>query len=277
MKNGPSEKRTQPAWLPLHSRLYTAVLVLSLAVIVTFFVAPPWSALGKADLIGYGICHRIPARSFFIAGRQLPLCARCTGTYLGAMLGFTFVLAVGRTRVRNLPPLPVLAPLISFVVFMGVDGINSYLSFFPGAPHLYEPRNWLRLTAGTLNGLAISLIVYPVLSYSFWRETIDDTSVRNFGELGGLLVGAVLLILAVVSETPVLLYPIAFTSILGVLAMLGAVNTMIALILMRREAMAVTWRDGVVPGVVGLAATFLEIGGMALLRAIVTQAAGLPF
>ncbi|HLT24041.1 MAG TPA: DUF2085 domain-containing protein [Ignavibacteria bacterium] len=28
-------------------------------------------------------CHRIPSRSFFYKGKQFPVCARCTGTYIG--------------------------------------------------------------------------------------------------------------------------------------------------------------------------------------------------
>jgi hypothetical protein len=41
---------------------------------VWFYIAPP-GLLGKADSIGYAICHRIDERSFQIFGRQLPLCA----------------------------------------------------------------------------------------------------------------------------------------------------------------------------------------------------------
>jgi len=29
------------------------------------------------------LCHRKPERSFFIRGKQFPVCARCTGIYLG--------------------------------------------------------------------------------------------------------------------------------------------------------------------------------------------------
>jgi uncharacterized membrane protein len=41
------------------------------------------------------VCHQRPERSFRIAGRQLPVCARCLGVYLagaaGALLGWTRV------------------------------------------------------------------------------------------------------------------------------------------------------------------------------------------
>jgi hypothetical protein len=36
--------------------------------------------------VGALVCHQLPARSFQLWGRQLPVCARCTGIYIGAAL-----------------------------------------------------------------------------------------------------------------------------------------------------------------------------------------------
>ena len=33
---------------------------------------------------GSNVCHQRPERSFHIAGRQMPVCARCTGLYVSA-------------------------------------------------------------------------------------------------------------------------------------------------------------------------------------------------
>src|SRR3990172_9985519 len=56
----------------------------------------PAGLLGKADATGYAVCHRIDLRSFHIGNRPLPLCARCSGMYLGAMLGLIFQVVRGR-------------------------------------------------------------------------------------------------------------------------------------------------------------------------------------
>lgn len=70
------------------------------------FVALP--ALLEADcsdrLIATGlhaffsfICHQNPDRSFHITGHSLAVCARCTGIYIGALIGiFAFPFSVGR-------------------------------------------------------------------------------------------------------------------------------------------------------------------------------------
>jgi uncharacterized membrane protein len=111
--------------------------------------------LTGGDYVGAAICHRITSRSFVINGRQLPLCARCTGMYLGVALAFGTLLLAGRWRRTDLPPLPLLLTLVGFIGFMGIDGLNSYSHFFPNFPHVYEPQNWLRLVTGTGAGLAM--------------------------------------------------------------------------------------------------------------------------
>jgi uncharacterized membrane protein len=54
-------------------------------------IAAPWlAASGRpgagvsalAYLVGSVVCHQQAARSFHLAGAQLPVCARCTGLYL---------------------------------------------------------------------------------------------------------------------------------------------------------------------------------------------------
>ncbi len=258
-------------------RLAWLFLIVSLLIIGTFLLSPPWTVLGKTRLVGYAICHQIPERSFHMAGHQLPLCARCTGIYMGALAGFVLMMLWGRQRSVSLPPVSITLALIGFIVMMGVDGVNSYLTFFPNMPHLYEPQNWLRLTTGTLEGLALSAFVYPVLNYSLWRDVDETPSVRNFKELALLVLAGGVIIVLTWLELPFLLYPLAVLSTLGVLIMLGSVNTIIVVALTRREGMALTWQQVALPATIGLALAFLEIGGMNVVRAMVTRALGLPF
>jgi uncharacterized membrane protein len=42
---------------------------------------------GLAYLAGSVLCHQLPDRSFHVLGAQLPVCARCTGLYVGGALG----------------------------------------------------------------------------------------------------------------------------------------------------------------------------------------------
>jgi uncharacterized membrane protein len=228
------------------------------------------------NLFGAGVCGQIPGHSFIIGGRQLPLCARCTGTYLGALLGFLGLAALRRWRTSSLPPSGVLASLVGFIVLWGIDGLNSFLALFPNAPHLYEPHNLLRLITGILNGLALSIIVYPIFNFLLWKEPNTERVIRNFRELGYLLIPAALLAWIVQTQASFLLYPVATLSILGVLAMLTLVNTMIVLIVTRRESKAASWRDARLPLLLGLLATFLGLSALGLLHFTLTQWLALP-
>ena len=73
--------------------LFAAILAFG----VWFYIAPP-GLLGKADAIGYAICHRIDERSFQIGDRQLPLCARCTGEFYAAGISLIFFALVSKGK-----------------------------------------------------------------------------------------------------------------------------------------------------------------------------------
>jgi uncharacterized membrane protein len=236
-----------------------AAAFVALAIIVAFILSPPWSVLDKADVIGYATCHRIPNRSFHLGGRQLPLCARCTGTYLGVLAGLGIVWLRGRRRTVGFPPVRVLAAFVGFWAIWGVDGLNSYLALL-GAPHLYEPHHLLRVMTGSLNGLVLSGLVWPVFNFSLWKGTDPQPAVRNLRELGAMVVLAWAAGLIVYAEPPALLYPVALVSALCSLLMLTLVNTVLVLVITRQEAVALTWRDAVMPMTLGLALALVEVG-----------------
>ena len=184
-------------------------------------------------------------------------------------------MAKGRTS--RFPPVRVLILLVGFIVLMGVDGLNSYLSFFPGAPHLYEPHNTLRLITGTLYGLSLSILVFPVFNFTLWREPKPNEALSGFKELSILLLGALFIGLIVQAQIDAFLYPLALASALGVLVIFTLVNTLLVLVVSGREGQAITWRDALLPLALGLGATLLEIGAIDLVRAYITRAFGLPF
>ena len=88
------------------------------------------------------ICHQLPERSFFLAGHQLSVCARCTGIYFGAFVGSFFA------RPKSPPPLFLVAALIP----MALDGGTQLL--------FRESTNVLRLATGLIAGFAVIFYVY---------------------------------------------------------------------------------------------------------------------
>ncbi len=248
-----------------------------LAIIVALWFITPGGLLDKADHVGYGVCHQIPIRSPFFGGRQLPLCARCSGQFLGALAGLALLLALGRGRAGRLPPAGVTAVLLGFLAIWALDGVNSYLTLFPGAPHLYEPHNILRTTTGAMQGVALISLVLPFFSVTLWREPSQRPTIDGPRQLL-LLIGLVALITAAVgSAWAPLLYPLALLSVAGVLMMLAMVNTMLLTLAFKREGQAASWRAALPLMIGGLALAMLELLAINLLRAWLTAELGLPF
>ncbi len=237
------------------------LLVGTLAIVLIGFwlVATPDGLLGKADAIGYAVCHRIDVRSFHLGDRTLPLCSRCSGTYLGVVLTLSYFMIFKRGA-SIFPPKRLLMVLGLFFVMYAVDGLNSYLSLLPNLPHLYEPSNFLRLTTGMFFGISLASIVYPGFNQSVWLQPSEKPALHSMKELGSLVILGGLIIFAVFIENPLILYPAALISTAGVLILLTMVYTMVILIITRKEALLASWQDLILPAFGGLALAILQIG-----------------
>lgn len=254
----------------LRRRARLVLLCIFVIILTAYVLFPPVHPLDKADLIGYSICHRIPERSFFIAGRQLPLCARCTGTYLGVAVGLITLLLLGRRRAGEMLSVPFLVTMIGFIVVMGVDGLNSYLALWGSLPTLYTPQNWLRAITGSLNGMALSMIVWPVFNTTLWKDTDSRRPLEKVGELVGMLALDAAVMALLLSGADWLLYPIALVTTAGVLWMLTLVNTMILLLVFGRDGRAEHPRDALLPMLAGLVVALAELTLMGTLRYLAT-------
>lgn len=242
------------------------VILLAVTALLAFLLATPNGLLTKADMVGYAVCHRIGSHSFTIAGRQLPLCARCSGTFIGALTGFFGQAVVLRRRRASLfPPTPIIAILVFFMLLWAADGLNSYMALIRG-PYLYEPQNWLRLSTGALNGLAMSMLVYPILNFTLWRQPLSEPTLRNLGDLGVLLLLEAGMAGLVLTRWTFLLYPLALLSAAGVLALLTSVNSMLVLTIVRRENTVDTWRGAIIPLLAGFTASLAMVAVIDVVR-----------
>src|SRR5512143_3198781 len=102
------------------------VPIAAVIVFAVWFAITPPGLLGKADAIGYAICHRIDERSFHIGDRQLPLCARCTGEFFSAAFALIYMGIVSGRR-SKLPSRGLIAVLVVSFLAFGIDGRNSLL------------------------------------------------------------------------------------------------------------------------------------------------------
>jgi uncharacterized membrane protein len=252
--------------LPIPRSSWKWVLLFAIGLLLFgWLLNTPAGLLGKADAVGYAVCHRIEERSFHVHGRQMPLCARCTGMYLGAMLGLVY-LSITTPRRTGLPPWKVMILFGFFVAAFGIDGVNSYLHFFPGFKGLYEPQNWLRLVTGTGIGIAISALLYPAFNQSAWKDWDERKVFADFRSLGVLLVLAVILDLVVISEFWPVMVILALISAAGVLVLLIMVYSMVFLMLLRKENTFERLRQMFIPLAAGFLMAMLQIAALDVVR-----------
>jgi uncharacterized membrane protein len=216
---------------------------------------------------GFGLCHQLPARSFFGGGYQVPVCARDTGIYIGFVISFALIAVIDRGRRRSgLPAWPALVLAGLFVAVMAWDGITSYAG-------LRATDNAIRLITGLLAGWALPVVVYPLVTGSLWRRSSPDRSLSGTLDVA-LWVLPVPVAFAFVWWVMPLLgvwYPLLVVA--AVLATFGTVNMVIALLPPRFDRSFERLREAWVPMLVALALSAAEIGLAAWLRAFLQSLA----
>ena len=94
-------------------------------------------------------CHQMPERSFFIHGYQFPVCARCTGVYLGAAFAVVLLFFFR----------PNILLCIIFCVAMLLDWVLQHKM-------ILSSTNCRRLITGSLAGYGLMTIeLYIIKSF----------------------------------------------------------------------------------------------------------------
>ena len=257
------------------STRFAPALILAALCLVAALVPKGW--LKPLDLVGYAVCHRITERSFIISNTQLPVCARDTGMFGAALLGLALFAAMLPVRANQPPPRKIAALFVLFFLAWGFDGFNSYVALLRGTPLIYPPQNWLRLVTGAGMGISLAVYIVPLFNQAVWLR--QDVMPVLFSWQSVLrLVGLAFVYIAVVLWQPAFLYgPIALLSTLGVLVMLMIVNGLLFALATRRAGKMERWAELLLPALVGLVLTLIEIGAIDWLRFTFVRAYGLAF
>jgi len=231
---------------------------------VILFLLPPAGFWSKLSAIGYSVCHQIPERSFFAHEHQFPLCARCTGMYLGALLSLVFHFRQG--KLGSLPPRKVLIPLGLLFLAFALDGLNSSAASLGLGWKLYETTNLARLITGTGAGIVIGAVLAPIFNQTAWASWVRRSVLPDNKTLALLLAAGAMIVLVIYAGPQVLRYPAAVLSVLGVLVVLCLAYTTLALIILKRENIANSRRDLLMPLLVGMFTALLQVSFFAFLR-----------
>lgn len=212
----------------------------------------------------HGVCAQI--HNVEIGGLQLPICARNTGIYSSFLLSSLVLLALGRKRAAKLPPWPITAVLVLFVVVLGLDGFNSMVVDM-GMQPLYQPRNGIRTITGVGLGVTIAVVITLILNMSLRRDADHELPViKSWLELGGLVLLNLLVVAAMYGNLAFMYWPIAITAWLGITGTLYCVNLLVSGLLMGFENRVVRLAQLAKPATIAIVLTGIELGVLATAR-----------
>lgn len=102
--------------------------------------------------LGSVVCHQLPARSFHLWGVALPVCARCTGIYMGAALAA--IAWIAGPAVRDTPARWALVlaalPTLATLAYEWTTGVM--------------PGHAIRAAAGFPLGASVAIVVASALA-----------------------------------------------------------------------------------------------------------------
>jgi uncharacterized membrane protein len=120
-----------------------AIVILSGSLVCTWAIAHGASMQWR--LLFRLFCHGIPHRCLYLWGVPMPICARCTAIYCGALFGLVLFWIVPLMTDRA-------ARLLMYVaaVPMGIDGLTQLTT-------LRESTNDLRIGTGLIAGIGFAM------------------------------------------------------------------------------------------------------------------------
>jgi uncharacterized membrane protein len=150
--------------LPLLRRAFVgAAVAWSLALpLATFASSGPQSSsvLYLVSLsvyfMGGVLCHQLPARSFFLWGSQMPVCARCTGIYAGAAAAALVAVSLAARLKPSRSKGFALQRSRTALILAGLPTIATLAYEWTTGQ---TPSNWTRAAAGVPIGAVVAWIV----------------------------------------------------------------------------------------------------------------------
>lgn len=250
---------------PTKKRILTlCLLVLVIALITIWWVYTPPAIDGKTHAVGYSVCHQIESHSIAFGDKILPLCARCTGMFLGTLV--SLIVLSRRKKTSRSSSKGIMAILVVFVLAFIFDGLNSMMGVFPVIPQLYPPSNLLRLVTGLMMGMVIANLLVVLWQQTWWKD-LDTSPVLAGWKHFLLMVSANAIAgLLVWLRIPFLYYPVAVFSTAAIVLLLSMIYSLIWIIIFKKENTFERYSDGLIFIVAGVATAIIQIGLLDLLR-----------
>jgi uncharacterized membrane protein len=261
---------------PWKSRFWIIIGFLLAGLLAVWLTFTPAGFSGKLQAVGYAVCQQDPAHTLNLGGRLLPLCSRCTGMYLGALVAMAALLGQGKARLA--PSKGKMIVLAVLVLTFAIDGINSTLAEFAPTYMLYVPGNTLRLITGMSMGMVIANVLLPLWNQTFWAEGLDEPVLKSWSQLAWLILLETAAGILVLTGMQWLYFPVAVLTTGMVSVLLTMIYTLLWMVFLKRENLIRHWKEGILYLGIGAISMLVQIGLFDLIRFLLTRSwQGFPF
>ena len=247
-----------------------SIVIVLIARIITanWIFHTPHGLYEKAFTVGSSVCHQIPSHSYELSGIQFPLCARCSGLYLGSFIGLAYYFTQGRKKALPKQGYGLLL-LILFLVWAG-DGVNSFLTDFLNKTVLYETTNTTRLITGFGMGLVMSTALMTLFNLTVWQDGKNQPLLHNLLQVAAYTAATTFIAWILLSSNPILFQFFAYISIVTVVVIITLLYAIFWIILLKKENSFTKWRSLGLFLTAGFATALLQVTLLTMLRLWVT-------
>lgn len=218
---------------------------------------------------GDGLCHQYPDRTLVALGLYYPVCARCTGIYLGFIVALPVLFAVYRGQQRR-GSFRWLFYLIAAIASAGMlfDVVSAQYG-------VRETSNLIRLITGVTFGGSLGAVAYLMLVDSLAKTSVNRPVLGDFRGLGWWLGSLAATVLVTYYILPVMGPVGPVLTALAIVATFSSVATVFVGLNPRFRNSVDAPRTALVPSAVGLAVGVAAIALAKGLQASLESLAGL--
>jgi uncharacterized membrane protein len=214
--------------------LFAALVLLAVfGITLNWFHLTPGSCYSKSMAIGASVCHQLPTHSYIRDDIQFPLCARCSGLYLGCFIGILYYLTQGKKA--GLPAKGYLILLGVLTFAWGGDGTNSFISDILNRPFLYTTNNITRLVTGFGMGLVLSTALITLFNLTIWKAPLKQSLLHSPWQVSAYAGASALMGLLLVFTGKTIFLSLASIAILMVVLVISMLYTIFWVIVIRHE------------------------------------------
>jgi uncharacterized membrane protein len=246
------------------------------AIAFAIFAIAPGDVALKTHLALHGLCAQRPSHSLQIGGSTLPMDARMTGIYVGAMATLIWLIAARRLRSARVPSRPVLAVMAVCVLALAVDGFNGLLVDLR-FQSLYEPSNLLRLATGVLAGTSLGVALGHLFASSVWaRVDRGQAVVTRPAELVVPIGASAAISTLALLNHPLLYAPFAVGLLVAAIGVFWVLAITVLAVMIDRGWSCRAWSDLAPLALASFIAAIATISALASVRIAAEQLLGLP-